>query len=838
MTLLVNTGEVVLVVVALSVATFVTRYGWLLVRARTPRVQLSAITQAARRTGEKEVEPHWVSSLLREELTKLRLSATEAIPEVSAGPPLLEIVEGIGEGVGDKSQLGRALGRLFRAIFPEAAYEVSATLRPATSEGGTISVQVVDRTHRHGTWVGTGRNDASWREAARTAAAGIAGALYPQLGKPHKGPWASWRRPVPAKLVSLQDEARRHEKHNRLEQAMGAYHKALDRDPLNPNLRLRIAMLQERLELHLGAWATYRAIADETHRGSWKAANRRARLLALYRLAILLGNEKVASSWISPADDPSEEKQKVELRRALKAERQLVRASWWKRFPTLARMFPVEFVGTSPTRLLDALGRDDQLDPGLTLASLSEYKHARRTRGEWLGRQLEQDSGENSEDAVKRIRGLLEIVSLTHLEQLDTRLRRKPPWRPWRWMDWWRYRPPLRRSLEGRELSLCAVRVSKLVARIRIVESAKAHPQVGDLTARRARWARRRLLLRWPFAPKPWRRPARWLRPRHRVADRRDDAWQYHYNAACAASRALPRDMPARASERAPSDSRLVAAGIEQLEEYVHRAGGELVKAQADWIAREDDDLVALRKTDDYEQWGRHHLPQVPSRRSPDLKLDTTRVAARIAHDGALIFAERWRARADRSGIGAESIAEWWRHEADAWRTVIELFERHNGWQDRWRSIDGLQICLRIDGDAVSLDAAHRVEDRAGRPDLARLLNGLCGMGNATGWSPEIDLRAVQLWARERADDALAASHLDELSRRPLMLSRRQEARRAATIWRSLARAIESELDDDDRETPGELTLKCLDDIREMLAQGNGLAGAGPTNPARSPAEP
>lgn len=250
--LMANVGEVAAAAVLLTTATLLVRYVWLHSRARAPRVQLSSITQAAREDDEEKVDPLWVSSLLREQLTKLRLSPTEAIPEASTGAPVLEIVEGIGEGIGDKSNLGKALGRLFRAIFPEAAYEVSGTLRPATPGGGTISVQVVDRTHRHRTQVSTGHDDTSWEEAARTAAAAVAGALYPQVADRHKGPWTNWSKPVPGDLVTLNDEARRHEESNRLDQAMGAYHEALDRDPLNPNLRLRIAMLQERLELDLG----------------------------------------------------------------------------------------------------------------------------------------------------------------------------------------------------------------------------------------------------------------------------------------------------------------------------------------------------------------------------------------------------------------------------------------------------------------------------------------------------------------------------------------------------------------------------------------------------------
>jgi hypothetical protein len=225
-------GQVVIVIAAAAATAFLVRGGWLLWRARTPRVQLSSIHAAAGEANGPKADPAMVGSLLREHLTMLKLNPAGTIPDASAGPPLLEIVEGIGEGIGDKSQLGKAVGRLFRAIFPEAAYEVSGTARPTKAGRAAISVQVVDRTHRHRTWVGVGEG-ATWEDAARKVAAGVAGALYPQVGTSHKGPWASWRKPVPSELVALNDEARRHEKANRLEQAMGAYHAALDMDPLN-----------------------------------------------------------------------------------------------------------------------------------------------------------------------------------------------------------------------------------------------------------------------------------------------------------------------------------------------------------------------------------------------------------------------------------------------------------------------------------------------------------------------------------------------------------------------------------------------------------------------------
>lgn len=815
-------GEVSVVLVAVSLAIFALRYGWLLVRARTPRVQLSSIELATQETRGEPVDQRWVRSLLREQLNGLRLSATEALPNASTGPPLLEIVEGIGEGIGDKSQLGRAVGRLFRAIFPEAAYEVSGTIRPVDGAGKTISVQVVDRTHRHRTWVGTGRGD-SWSEAARNAAAGIAGALYPQVANRHKGPWASWRKPVPARLVMLNDEARRHEKGNRLEQAMGTYLDALEMDPLNPGLRLRIAMLQERLDLYLGAWATYRAIADETHRNSWKGGNRRVRLLALYRMAILLGNKRVAEHWVCKTPDPSENRCKAELRDSLKAERPLIRASWWNRSPLLRKAFPIRFVRTSPTRLLDQeLSRAD----GLGGAGITSIAAARERRGGRLNKQLHRLEGETENKAETRIRLLLEIVSLIHLEQLNVRLRRKPPWRLWRWGDWWRYRPAVRHTLTRRELSLSAVRVSKLVARIRIVASVERRMKgeragespPGRRDRRRAERARERLRRPWPFKVTPWRQPARWLRPRHRVADRREDAWQYHYNAACAVSQALPAGLKPDDDKRPRKQVELLEAGILQLEEYVHRAGGDLVLAQAVWVAREDPDLRALRKTAEYRQWSRHHLPSSDSQ-SRASSIDTARIAARIAHRGACAFAERWRARSEDAPADAETLAELWRREAEAWTALIELFGKHASWKARLQGIATLQACLEVDGE-TDLQASHAIVDREGSDDLSEVLDQL--RGNGSGSAAGVSLESVASWAQRRAARASIAARRG-LNGRVRPRSQRHDARRAVRIWDRFAEALQGELGDNGKSPRGECTREFLVATRtELRVRGGG----------------
>lgn len=839
--LLAKAPDVASVVVGLGILLMGTRYLVLRWRARSPRVQLSSVIQAMPEDGapnvdengnplSRQVDAPWVESMLREQLSKLRLGMAEAIPEASSGAPLMEIVEGIGEGIGDKSTLGSALGKLYRAVAPEAAYEVSATVRPRDDRHGTISVQVVDRTRRNPTRVCSSRDNLTWEEAARQAAAGVAGALYPQVADKHKGPWTLWREPVPGDLVVLHDEGRKHEDENCLDQAMGAYHDALNEDPLNPHLRIKIAMLHERLELDLSAWATYRAIADETHRHSWKAADRRVRLLALYRLAILLGNERLASHWLEKPRNRAHEERREELMEALMTDRHLTRSSWWAWFPDVAELLPVRFTTTSAARLLSEL------------RYFSGFGSSTERPGKWAAgrlreliedkRQAEEAKDEKGEkDAEKEAQRIFEIVSLARLEQLDARLRRKPPWRPWRWPEWWRYRPAVRRALSRREFSLSAVRVSKLFARIRIVAGAEEWLDGDELALRRATRARDRLRRRWPFRPLAWRQPARWSRPRHRLADRRDDAWQFHYNAACVVSRVVEDEIVDRtATTRARDETALIEDGLRQLGEYVHLAGGNQVRSQADWVAGEDDDLIALRDTPEYRRWASHHLPRVSigakaSRTATSRsRVDSTRMAARIGYAGAQAFAACWRERGAGDPPEAELSAIWWREEGRAWQALTAVFANHQDWRERRRGIVMMERCLREGDAAASIKAAYRPADSRASGDLSALLRWFCGGTSYARWPQNATLARIGRWADEHASKAQAACQESVATDRSRGWARieRGEALRAGRIWSKLGEGLEFELDDPDSRGLSEALRRCLGSIDAEISSRDG----------------
>jgi hypothetical protein len=774
-----------LLALALAFAVGVIRWFGLRFRARSPRVQIAPFAWAA--AGEDDREAAWITSLFREQLTDLRLDPLDPLPERAPGAPVVEIIEGVGNGIGQKYDLGAVLSRIYRAAFPDSAYEAWGTLRPLRSGGGRISVQLVDRARSSRTVVSFVSDRGSWEEGADQAAMAVAGGLYPRVARRYKGPWTRWQRDVPQELIGLYHEARQHEAANRLELALGAYLESLERDPLNPHLRLKIAMLQERLGLDLEAWVTYNAIVDEDERRAWRGPDRKARLVALFRLAVLLCNGRIAARWLTPDADGNEGRTlRKELVLALENDALVTDGT-----TTLGQLqerapFARLLQGGPATALLYALpGWDGVADP-------SEWIAARFPTSSTAV----EDEGEIPSDAEDRIKEVLEIVALRRLEELNAWLRAIPPFQ--RTRAWLVRRPPPGQWLRRRELSRAAVRLSKRLTRLRIAASAKsrvgrdpsldAKNRADDLEA--IHKARRRLTHGWPFPEAHfWTPLVRWLRPRLRWADRREDCWQLHYNAACAA-----------ASTVSPEDEGqddYTEAAMRELEEYAHRAGSSRVAEQAEWVALEDPDLANLYRTAQFKLWANHHLPfELPEVR-PQRKVDVDRVAAQMLQQGAAAFARSWQARAAVETVSPEAVATWWREETIAWRTLREVCEGGRSWRRRLDCMRALQACLAATDENEPIEFAHAFREHGqadGTRELRYVLEQIARLiGDDAGAQPQ----QIGPWARRRAETAQAL-HEDPtasaLAWRTALTAERSEARLAARIWDALARSVAAEL--------------------------------------------
>jgi hypothetical protein len=807
----------VAVVIALGiVAGFAIRRVRLLWLMRSPRVQISEFTWTGKKDDERDGV--WFTARFRDQLVMLQANPLDPLPERSPSTPLVDVVEGVSQGVSGKADVGKAAGRLFRAIWPVAAYEVWGTLRPLEDDECLISVQLIDRTRGNRSLVSASVLGRDWRRGARQAAMAVGGGLYPFVAKKHRGPWTRWSKPLPPELVNAYHKAQRLDEEDRLAEALNGYHEALLHDPLNPELRLKIAMLQERLALDLDAWVTYLAIVTETDRKAWVGAERRTRFVALYRLAVLLNNGRIATQWVEDATDGEQEtehdKERWKLRNELMIS--MERDPWLTGRPSNGGRAGVS--NASATELLSCL-------PDRPSGEMHE-------RREWLRELLLTEriaDGSNRAKAARRerIEALLQVMSLRRLEELEDWLRATPPallaWR-WHWLQWreWcLHRPPLRQWLRRRDLSRSVIRVSQLFARIHIAASTERRRVEAGKSTADIRSEHRALTSAWPFPPAGnWRRPfppdgprralARWIAPRRRWANGRSDSWQLHYNAACAVASVLVDSSvlsnARRDDEESPAlpgtitQEHVVRRAVYELEEYAHRAGTEKVGEQADWIAYDDPDLRGLHSQDAFKIWASHHLPLDLPEERPERSLNVERYTARMLKEAARVFADVWRERAEQHEPAATEVAAWWRVERDAWRRVAAVCREHRSWKQRLDALKALREWLRSQDKEGRIDFGHEarhrtVEAKPVTSDLFAEMAMLLGKGppRRRGLGPTTALRWAERRSRrvERACDGKA-----RLRRRraPARWHERRQELKAARIWTRLADMLKGEL--------------------------------------------
>jgi tetratricopeptide (TPR) repeat protein len=822
---------------------------WLLLlwRGRTPRVQISNFAWAMSDDASREAT--WVTSLFREQLAALRLDALDPLPERAPGAPLVEIVEGVGQGVG--RDIASAAGRLFKAAWPDSAYEVWGTLRPREGGGGRISVQLIERRRGNRTLLNVALEEASWENGAREAALAVAGALYPEVRRSERGPWTLWKRTVPRSLMDHYHSARRHEEANRLEHALAEYHAALDQDPLNPNLRLKIAMLQERLELYLDAWVTYEAIVDESDRRAWRGPDRRAYLLALFRLAVMLSNGRVAAQWVKGASlkesemtlrDKERDERRHELLRSLESaslfassrinpSRNELPEPFTRTVSTLITRFPSSFL-LSILRTIDLEAKEP-----------SDALDAFRRGGEY-------------EEREQRIEAVLQILGLRRLEELET-AQRIHPLHPRQWLS----RPEFARS---------AIKISKLLVRTRIAaslesqverrSSASASFRSRDRWIEEIREAHRKLTRHWPFpAVGPWRTAIHFLAPRRRWANLREDSWQLHYNAACTAASVLRDDSVLRNSAREgrapePSQSRwrpwrresdrwmalpsgidrdrIVKRAIDQLEEYAFKAGSDRVAAQADWVALDDPDLRGLRRSAAFKLWASHHLPRALPEGISSRKADVKRFTVRVVQEGACLLAASWRERANRPNPTAAEIVDWWRVEAQVWSALGNACREHLSWQERLKWLETLQEWLRAAERDDEVDFSYEVRGTAAADSMsAKLFDELATLvsdePSGNGTASRQSAQCVLAWVDERKLYVRGAHESGEeradAGGTLRAKAERDEALKAARVWTHLADALEVELTKPCRSDSAEELQTREEQLRESIELIRGL---------------
>lgn len=223
-------------------------------------------------------------------------------------------------------------------IIPRSAYRVDgAVLRRQDHEdsyGVAVRITVFprQRTVANTVWARTPE------QAAECAARVVAAAILPLTRRCLSSPWRHWHgRRLPVELLADYEAASAYREQRRYDEALGHYRAALERDSLNPSIRLEMAQIQEQLGLYLDALATYdnaltlwsgsperyNSWLHRTRRfTAWQRLSRWRRygnpFVARYRYATALAYfEKLTPQWVKPEGKDPRSRERSRLRHLL-----------------------------------------------------------------------------------------------------------------------------------------------------------------------------------------------------------------------------------------------------------------------------------------------------------------------------------------------------------------------------------------------------------------------------------------------------------------------------------------------------------------------------------------
>jgi hypothetical protein len=289
------------------------------------RIGVTTFTAA---TPITDADAEQLTLVFRQRLMALHLQSPTPVPGAAAEGDFLDVLGR--NGLDARNPLATLIG-LLRAAKPTHAYEVRGVLmeRAEIPRYG-VAVRVLrlpsDGTPPVPVWGET------WEIALRKAADEATAMILPQT-RLCRAPWGAWRGHVmPPGLLHAFEEGARLERERRYDEALATYWRAVELDPLNMVLRLRVGQLQERLGLYLDALATYwgmcMSVTSQPPRPPNPLRGRRGRLerdLALlsarYRLNVLLGGRVLAKQWCTPDAECGanrRDEQREHLRRCLR----------------------------------------------------------------------------------------------------------------------------------------------------------------------------------------------------------------------------------------------------------------------------------------------------------------------------------------------------------------------------------------------------------------------------------------------------------------------------------------------------------------------------------------
>jgi hypothetical protein len=559
----------------------------------------------------------------RQRLAELHLHAPASAPGQLADADFLDVLGA--SGVDSRNWLGSAVA-LLRATKPRHAWQIRGVLirrdlRPRC--GLTIQVARLPSTANPPITVwGT-----TWDEAVRHAADHATAAILPRTRR-CVNQWSAWRRyRMGGRLLGNYEHAVELEAARRYDEALDAYYKAVEDDPMNMALRLRIGLLQERMGLYLDAFATYQGlidVADERHQKRRTRERRRARnerrradIVARYRRIVLLGGSEFAEQWHKAGAADGCERARHTRRRRLRAR---------LRRPIEKLLAPVE----------KDRSRRGTLSPRQVLCGPGSEQAADLRR---------------DHDLVLELRELLALAALNDRGDLTRRL--------------WRHRGD-RRMVLSQE----SVRLTRYCVEVRL-------ERVQDKLANGGTGA-------WP--PKVDRLDKK---VRRLELNTRFNRYHEYYNAACLYALPLMDDeLRNDADHHRALRRRLTRSAVEWLERATTSADSAYIAGQRDWLLVEDPDLDGLRTRGLFKDFEANHFPSkeaTPPRPRHTKTLESSRYVKAILEATALAWENAWHERARRASRNpsVHELLGWWKQETKAWGLIRDVALNNRHWPTR-----------------------------------------------------------------------------------------------------------------------------------------------------------
>ncbi|WP_326953061.1 hypothetical protein [Amycolatopsis sp. NBC_01286] len=677
-------------------------------------------------------------------LNDSRLYTPTSVPGVGGSYDFIQIVENAGESA---DGWWKAATKLIRLAQPPAAFTVTGTVRPGNTSGRYQLILELVRCPRFAASPLV-IEDESWPRVLHRAANAVAALVIPRSAYVRTNiHWAAWRdAKIPYELFDAYQRANHFITYRRYDEALAEYYRALSLDPSNVYIRLEIAALQEQLDLHLDALATYDDVITLCSRGKPKLARwwigedfaRQPRhagrsrdvalLIARYRHALVLGHgDSVAGSWWvrrTTAGVPGDARalRRAELRAALELRfRRYVELDVRTRPYAIPREKRLEL-----HRRVMRVSVPELVVQDATLEQLAEYNQR-----------------------AAEMRSYFCALSQYEIERLVADYRNFGR----RWRRSWE-------QLTNRALDL------SLVWAVLRRAMADVEPMSGAVPEPRPAYPGSRVKLadvcpdrRWPPDPQALDDTVEAAGPRK--------SWEECYNAASVYAVAMlevgprgERDLRDRARNPRLTGETRDEVARRAVRELYHAAtishSGRLPERRS-WVMGEDPDLAALRGHELFRVF--EMVTFSPDRAAP-LRPQRAHVWEQVSYVRQLVCeiascrAHFWRLRAlDPAPVQDGRVLDRWRStDRDAWRRLADLATGKQDWYTRYQAISAFREWSADCGYPGSISGFPLYNEER----LHAQLRGAAGAKGRTGMDANIVVREYVRLCDLRLDQLVA----------------------------------------------------------------------------------